>query len=390
VEKFLDTSKIRYDFSRCDGPTLWDILWEQNSYRNGCSGHISDFIDRDIESRVKEMGPGGDYRESYDEYLKREELEDTEERRDQWVRDDVDGMLNMYYKQEKPKAKRSKYGCPYYFDFIEDVDDDIEVALALDVVELSKSELARLNRIYQQTPDCYEKWRRVLCARKLVREVDSISDARHGDLVELKLLVGLCPECFGSVAEEDKVEDSRRPDAADGLECPDCSVRMTYRSAKASFRYIMNGSVDGVDYFRYLKHPILALDERLPGESLADLLPRAWAEEHLVTRLKLVSFRRLRNWLDRLVEQVPDYFSEADSTNGYTLDVTRCRYIEYLSPLSKVSTTLGFHASGYVTMANPCVGDSKQAMPTREQLEECRDVLLRAGAVEAYYGRRGR
>jgi hypothetical protein len=385
VEKFLDASKIRYAFSRCDGPTLWDILWEVNNYRNGCGGHISDFIDRDIASRVKEMGPGGDFRESYEEYLKREDLEDTEDRREEYARDDVNDSVSSFYKREKPKSTRSKYDQPCYFDFIEDIDDDIEVALALGVVELSKSELARLNRIYNKTPDRYDKWRRVLCARKLVQMVESISDARHGDLLDVDQLLGLCPESFGPMVKDDKRDDCWRPDILDEFECPDCGARMSQRNVKAAFQYVMNGCVKGVDYHRYLKHTLSALDGALPGESFDDLPPRTWAESHLVTRLKFRSVIHWKSWPLRLVDQVPDYFNDAREVKA--LGTERCRFVGYNSPLSNTGSVLGFHSSGHVIMGNSHIGSEARTEPMREQLEECRDVLLRAGAVEADYGR---
>jgi hypothetical protein len=381
AEKFLATSKIRYDFSHCDGPTLWDILWEEHNQRNGCSGHISDYVERDVEYRVKELAPGGEYRESYEEYLKREELEDSPERRQQWALDDVSDHMQTYAKSEDKKSRKSKCGRSLYFDFIEDIDDDIEVAGIFDAVKLTKSETARLKRIYERMPDTYEKWRRVYIARKLVREVVAIAEGRNGELKELADVAGLCWNCLGPMFDEDRGEDDRRPDASEVLSCPDCGSLSTRRDVAAVFRYTVEGCVNGVDYHRYRKIHVLDFDPPLPGER-ADIWTLAQLGKRLVTRLSFPSIRRLWSWVERLSGQAPRFGrSEQCHLVLKALDDTRCRYVGY-APLAGLECILGFHVDGKVTMSDVEDSDVFKA-PTEAELEACRDVLLQFGAPEA-------
>lgn len=384
VEKFLAANHKRFSF-RGEGATLWDALWERHERGSGCDGPLAEIIDRDAEYRIKECAPGGEYHENYAEWLKRGDREDGDGSRAEFAWDDINDQLQSYYKREK-STKRSKCGTPSYFDHLEDADDDIDVAGAIGVVELSKRELVYLGRLYKKAPKRYENLRRVAIARRLVKEITALGDKNN--LIDIAKLVGLCFDCCGPLCAEDKF-DTWFPDAFEIYKCPNCSSESSWRDANAVWHYIMESAAQGRDCHQYYARHIPDLAPRLPHETDNDMARLPKLASHLVTVLEpFRSAKSLSAWVKHMLAHHGTFFLD---TGACPRSPDQCLYIEYISAFTDTCVGLGIYRSGYVVMG----GSSPEGHPghwidgkdpTREQLEECRSVLLSLGVEEADYG----
>ena len=373
VESVLASNLVRYSFNgrSAGSSSLWDALWEEDDYHNGCGGHINDLVESEIDYRVKGSGPKGDFRDWFVERCKRERIkcdsEEAQEKVEQWARDEIYEDYSSFYK-DKGKSRRSTFSVPILFDFVDDPDDDFEVARSFNVVKLPQWRLDRLNALYARDPKAHDVMWRYYMARGLMDQVEVLSHDKNStdfNIGDNDCLI--CTGCHAVLSKQNCLQFNPEPCSSQVVVCDQCQEPTQLRAAESFKHQLLHGPA--------YSFPILSKQEipdtwpRLPGEHYPPKLK-------LLARLKPMASGKLKHKLDRLFEDNESF--------RFVAHKEKCGVVEWfydrkpLNPHEDLEYGLGmlFSANGLVVAGN--VADDRglfDHVPTEDEVLFLEDTL---------------
>lgn len=251
VERWLETVRIYLDKHEvayaCGGgihATLWDNMMER--YDNH-SGPIYDLMQAEIEHQFEESKKGGERRDEFETWCNfckdcargkdPNDADHEEEYRREYAQETVDHNFECFYSSKS--KKKSQYMIPQQLDHIEDIDDDIGVAMEIGYAAPTKQQQAALKRLKDRDKDDWKRYtlyQNYYVAQNLL---DKLQLIRNGEVTqEVPTAVGTCPRCFYALPVG--TEKSRAATTFESIECPHCRDTTTPRAVSLMTRYLFD------------------------------------------------------------------------------------------------------------------------------------------------------
>ncbi len=411
-EDFLNSTFKGFRCVRGTGPTLWDLLWSEYHDTHG-GGKLGDYIEAEYKYLADQAREGGDSRDSFLDWLgycgecgrgKKLDPAREEEQREEYARASIDDDLGCFYKGETERAKhrRSQYLVPSRFDWIEDPDDDIGVAIALNIAELTPKQKARLSRLSKQKErkqitveparqysskkarvlDEHEFWLRIYTAQWLIGQLDEFTTQKDESPIETGKVQYLCGCHYPLDPSEEEPEPAEVPCFGPQLICPKCGEPSCMREAQARAAAILDWPGGYWLYTKAGKEQIHTNTPPLPFESDQDPLA------NFVTRLEPMQHRKLLRRFKELCES-DENWSIADYSKKFEQGVSVVYYPETTHGLHDLheAVSMTVYIDGFVRIGPSYCrytqgSDEKRFFPTEEDILFARAALFRAGFRE--------
>lgn len=406
-EDFLGCLRKEFHFASGSALTLWDILWQEYSDSQCCSGKLHEYIEKEYEYVAEQSKEGGDYRDQFVDWLgycdhcgrgKKLTPEKEEELREEYARSSIDDDLNCHMRGESERAKKrkSKFLVPARFDWIDDPDDDIGVSIALGLPEYDKQQKAKLAalgkkkarkqiQVRSRTLDEHEFWLRVYTAGWLVSELEAFAQEREEQLIAIDRAQHMCGGCGNPlIPDMDGVEYSREAYLGKVIPCQLCGDSVSMRAARATAAAFLDQPGGDWLYTKAGKRLIHTNTPALPFESGFD------PSTSFVTRVEPMQYRLLRRRLeelckdsefwsigssdDQLDDGVPLVYHPGDlpeSEGGYGWDAVSMTI--YVDGVVRIGARISHYSQG---------ADEEMHPPRESDVLLARAALVQAGFKE--------